>query len=304
MECVSCHRKDDAHGGRFGTACATCHDTQSWKVAKFDHARTGFALTGRHAAIACNACHQKAPETVHLSQQCASCHLKDDVHKGRNGSNCASCHGTAGWTTAKFDHDRMTSFPLRGRHSTLACVECHVRPATQVKLAGACDSCHRKDDPHAGQLGPRCAQCHGESTWLSDVRFDHDLVRFPLLGKHAQLACNACHANSRFKDAPVDCFACHRKDDRHQGAFGTGCGRCHAPSQWAVISFDHSTTDFPLTGAHTRASCEGCHKGGQNRASTVCGECHRRDDVHQGSFGLNCERCHSTDSFASVRSHF
>src|SRR5436190_9011293 len=30
--CVSCHAEPKAHKGRFGTACAQCHDTDTWKA--------------------------------------------------------------------------------------------------------------------------------------------------------------------------------------------------------------------------------------------------------------------------------
>ena len=37
------------------------------------------------------------------------------------------------------------------------------------------------------------------------------------------------------------------------------------------------------------------------KLSVRCGECHRSNDVHDGEFGANCERCHSAESFKDVR---
>ena len=33
-----------------------------------------------------------------------------------------------------------------------------------------------------------------------------------------------------------------------------------------------------------------------------CRNCHRADDVHDGEFGFDCGRCHTTESFSEVRS--
>ena len=57
-----------------------------------------------------------------------------------------------------------------------------------------------------------CGDCHGELGWGRDVFFEHDLTRFPLLGLHAVIACEQCHANPRFKDAEIVCsWLSHRR---------------------------------------------------------------------------------------------
>jgi hypothetical protein len=35
--------------------------------------------------------------------------------------------------------------------------------------------------------------------------------------------------------------------------------------------------------------------------STTCGSCHREDDVHRGSFGPGCDRCHVTERFDLIQ---
>ncbi|WP_455202000.1 hypothetical protein, partial [Kaarinaea lacus] len=70
-----------------------------------------------------------------------------------------------------------------------------------------------------------------------------------------------------------------------------------------VESFDHLTTGFPLTGAHSLIDCESCHIGGLfDELPTRCDKCH--DGVF--SIGVssnhipvteNCEVCHSTFGF-------
>jgi hypothetical protein len=33
----------------------------------------------------------------------------------------------------------------------------------------------------------------------------------------------------------------------------------------------------------------------------TCVSCHEREDVHDGSFGRQCERCHVTSSFKTIK---
>jgi hypothetical protein len=234
-----------------------------------------------------------------------SCHRADDVHEGRNGKDCASCHGTSSWKTVKFDHDRNTEFPLRGAHRALSCETCHTRPVHEQKLGTDCVACHRGDDPHEGQLGADCARCHGESAWKEKVAFDHDLARFPLLGLHAVVSCEECHATPAYRGTERACNACHAKDDTHQRRLGPSCELCHTPNGWQVWRFDHAAqTDFPLRGAHAEVGCENCHTEpvvDEISLAKGCNACHGAEDPHRGSFGTNCGQCHGEQSWRDVR---
>jgi len=303
--CIGCHRDDDVHKARYGTACADCHNAGSWRVSRFDHGRTGFALVGGHAALACGACHGPSPARAPaLATTCVSCHVADDPHKGGNGTACEQCHTAASWKAATFDHARQTRFPLTGGHARVVCAQCHKQPPREVKLSTACVDCHRPDDPHGGQLGPDCASCHNDRGWTTAVRFDHGLASFPLVGKHAAVACASCHQTRRYRDAPADCAGCHREDDPHKGAYSADCASCHNPSDWTHWAFDHGKTRFPLDGRHTELACESCHRPGRPRPSSSCGGCHQADDVHRGAFGPGCEQCHTTQGFEGVRNPF
>ena len=61
----------------------------------------------------------------------------------------------------KFDHSK-TRYPLLGRHASVPCQTCHVKPATLVHLKYArCADCHR--DPHKPLFATEdCAACHTE----------------------------------------------------------------------------------------------------------------------------------------------
>lgn len=305
--CVSCHQDDDVHHGSLGSNCGECHSAVGWRVARFDHARTGFPLRGRHSAIECRTCHIQPAGQVELPTVCLSCHRDEDAraHQGRNGAACQDCHNERDWRQTSFDHARETRFPLRGAHAGQTCAACHVAPAREVRLDMACVACHREDDAHAGQEGAQCEQCHGDVAWKEDVRFDHGLTRFPLIGEHAGVACAECHDTPRFEDADEACVSCHLDDDQHEQRLGRECATCHTPVGWGRWTFDHDAqTDFDLTGAHAGLQCEACHTQRVReriRQSSSCIACHRSDDIHRGEFGPDCSRCHTTETFRGGR---
>ena len=296
--CVDCHQKDDKHQGAFGTDCASCHVTSDWKqVSAFDHSKTAFPLTGAHTKAICASCHvnnvYKGTPTT-----CVGCHQKDDKHQGAFGTDCASCHVTSDWKQVTFDHNK-TAFPLVGGHTKAACASCHanhVYKGTPTR----CVDCHQKDDKHQGAFGTDCGSCHTSNGW-GDVAFDHNKTAFPLVGGHTKVVCASCHANNVYKGTPTTCVACHQKDDKHQGAFGTDCGSCHTPSGWGGVSFDHNKTAFPLTGAHTKTVCSSCHANNVYKGTpTTCVACHADPQEHLGQFGTDCASCHTTSSWKNA----
>jgi hypothetical protein len=82
--CSDCHADEHerqfAEGGR--TECTRCHTEKSWKAIVFDHDRQSiFALTGKHAAVACSKCHHPAAMNQRttikykpLGTACIDCH--------------------------------------------------------------------------------------------------------------------------------------------------------------------------------------------------------------------------------------
>lgn len=303
-ECVACHTVQDVHRGSMGSDCASCHDTSDWKKSRFDHDKTKFALTGKHRSASCESCHTGGSFETALATDCLSCHRTEDVHEGKHGPRCQSCHGTTAWKPASFDHDRKTEFPLRGAHEKAACEACHTAPPHEKKLDRSCISCHRKDDPHDGQQGESCERCHGEAAWKEKVSFDHDLARFPLLGLHATTPCEACHSSAVFRGTPRSCLECHGADDRHERRLGPVCESCHNANGWALWRFDHDVqTTFTLHGAHATTACETCHRQPVTdslRLPKTCVACHSDDDSHRGSFGRRCEDCHVETSWGEV----
>lgn len=295
-DCVSCHLKDEPHGGRFGTDCASCHTTDAWAPAKFDHDLARFKLTGGHVDVACASCH-KHGLLAGTPMDCASCHMDKDPHGDVFSTGCAACHSPNSWDDVSYDHSQ-TGFILDGAHINVACQDCHdSTPASQ--MSSTCGSCHAKDDAHRGQFGSNCGTCHTTTAWLPST-FDHSTSAVPLTGAHTSAACTSCHANGQFAGTPTSCGACHAKDDHHGGAFGTNCGACHSTTAWRPATFDHSLSRFPLTGAHASVACTTCHPNGQfSGTSSACVSCHAEPAYHRGIFGTKCGSCHNTSNWSA-----
>jgi hypothetical protein len=282
-DCKQCHSE---HKGRNAAITAFDRDT-------FNHQFTDYPLKGKHAKVACASCHKAGAKYAAAPVTCFDCHRSNDQHRGRLGTNCASCHNEAGWKGVKFDH--AAYFPLTGKHAQATCESCH--PDERYKKTPKdCFSCHQLDDTHKGLNGPTCDNCHTTSTWTKV--FDHNRkTRFPLSGRHASISCKSCHAGEgKPRKVPMTCIGCHKEDDVHRGGNGPSCQTCHSARGWKQTTFDHNAkTDFPLRGAHTRAACKDCHKSGvfTQKIATTCISCHRKNDVHQGQQGVSCGKCHN-----------
>ncbi len=308
--CTACHL--DEHRGATSRQCLDCHDLTAWKPApKFDHDRTRFPLTGRHADLRCAQCHVErravavapsgARDTSYLDfraertasrtappNSCASCHASPHREAGRSG-RCEPCHTTRSWfdlpdSVRRFDHSTI-GFPLRGAHAVARCESCH--------LAGP-------DDP----LPARVALVRA------------NFVR-PFARQRMQFArCDQCHA------------------DVHRGeiaaAAGRDCAVCHGEARFTPTLYTlamHDSTVFPLTGAHRATPCSACHRplpdaaagSGAIRfrlADHRCLACHQ--DPHGGQVagrrvpgarvlaaagaapGTPCEACHGIEAWDRV----
>ena len=301
--CVDCHGEGQPHKGNLGRECQTCHVVQSWKkVAAYDHDKTRFPLKGAHAKQECISCHV-GEIYKDLSTACNDCHAISDVHGKKFGVKCEQCHSVEKWKEAKFDHAKNTHFALEGAHAKALCADCH-GGNVMAKISMDCVSCHKTQDAHKTTLGNACGDCHNAAAWKQNVRFDHGLTAYPLVGLHLIAACEGCHATPVYKGAPTACKECHAKDDTHEGRFAQTCENCHSPLGWKRVTFDHGKDGhYPLDGAHARVGCYDCHQA-KNVASaklpTDCYACHKAQDVHKGAFGTNCVRCHSTQTFRSA----
>ncbi len=329
--CASCHV--DPHREQFGKDCMSCHREDSWKpAALFDHQKAAFSLKGAHRDVSCEQCHalESEPEPFRrfkpiAHDDCTDCHA-DDTHFGQFKQDCVTCHVENHFKPAsQFDH-QQASFPLTGKHKLVECEGCHTlirsnnRSVTYVRYANiqhqVCSDCHR--DPHQSRLGARCEDCHQTSGWQDQMKaFDHAKTRYPLKGKHIDVACRLCHSENKVNHtiAFMHCNDCH--SDSHIGQFkhrpSQGeCGECHQvegflPAQFGVN--DHAECRFPLKGAHLATPCVQCHTtqpilGVQTQKfrfeQQTCDACHV--DPHDSQqyptlVQLGCEGCHQDTSW-------
>lgn len=321
--CLTCHRDIAAdlrqgagYHGRAGDApCRQCHTDHRGRDGQiivldektFDHRRTDFQLRGAHRAKACGGCHRAGTKHREAPADCVSCHRGNDKHRGNLGPRCDSCHSEETWKTGRFDHAR-TRFPLLHQHARARCADCHA-DERYAGTARECIACHRADDAHLGRHGPRCETCHTEQDWHS-VIFRHDRdTAYPLLGRHQEVSCAACHRAPIYKQRPAtQCSACHQQDDAHGGTLGNACANCHQPAGWRGRNFDHDLgTIFPLKARHRVVKCERCHlaPGLREKPPVNCVGCHGRDDRergHQGRYGGRCETCHDERAWRDI--HF
>jgi hypothetical protein len=330
ITCISCHQKDFTgatspvpHTG-FPTTCQQCHDTMHWTDGKFDHAQTGWTLTGSHMVPprACIDCHISNNYNI-TNTTCISCHQNDfnnattPVPHAGFPTNCEQCHDTMHWTDGKFDHSQ-TGFTLTGMHTDppRTCTDCHINNNYNL-TSTACYSCHQKDfvgaknpDHVAGGFAQTCEVCHSTTAW-QPATFDHSKSAFPLTGSHMvpPRACADCHVNNNYNITNITCISCHLTDFQNatspvpHAGFPTTCEQCHDTIHWTDGKFDHSQTGWPLTNSHMvpPRACTDCHvNNNYNITVTTCISCHQNDynnaksPVPHTGFPTTCEQCHDT----------
>jgi predicted CXXCH cytochrome family protein len=230
------------------------------------------------------------------------------AHESLNGpGNCTKCHSVS------------TKSPA------FRCTECHTEIAAELQQHKGLHATY----PQTGPPGAACVKCHSDHNGVdfsllhwdpTPKGFDHSKTGYTLDGKHVGVTCRSCHqashvaapwrpllvskdVNTTWLGMPTDCIGCHK--DEHQGRFGTNCAQCHSTADWKntrldTQNFDHSKTQYPLTGLHKQVACEKCHTAGPDGkprykgiAFIVCNECHV--DPHKGEFRQQaCDSCHTT----------
>ncbi|HEY4698239.1 MAG TPA: cytochrome c3 family protein, partial [Gallionella sp.] len=185
----------------------------------------------------CVSCHKGDLYKDKLPSSCFLCHEKDDKHKGQEGKKCETCHDEQSWTRTTFNHGKMSTFPLLGRHMLVDCKKCHAA-VTFKDAKSDCWSCHEKDDVHKRKLGSECQTCHNTRNWKA-WDFNHNKTSFKLDGAHKKVAgkCDACHQKPMAKKVLLSgtCGSCHDRDDVHNGNFSDRCERCHEGDTWKQV---------------------------------------------------------------------
>lgn len=285
----------------------------------------------------CTLCHELGNNVT--NEKCLDCHTEIKTRVSQNtgyhasseikGKACASCHNDhhgrnfqiIRFNTEQFDH-QLTGYELLGAHKTAKCEECHQKKyiadpqlkekqKTFLGLGTSCLNCH--EDFHQKTLSEHCADCHDFNKFRPAPKFDHNKSAFVLRGKHNEVDCIKCHPMvaqggrelQQFKGVEFNnCTNCHK--DVHNNKFGQDCKSCHNEESFFVIKsmeqFDHSKTNFKLTGSHQRLDCKKCHKTKYTDPikHERCDDCHT--DYHEKQFVKNgktpdCKDCHTVFEF-------
>jgi hypothetical protein len=206
--------------------CRNCHPEHRGADApltamdgvSFPHEVLGFSLNGHQRTAAqgpfqCDDCHQGDVSTFVLNT-CDTCHRQLDpgfmtAHTLSFGSACLDCHDGVDRFGKHFDHN-IFSFQLTGKHSGVACVQCHINARSLGDFAVTaqdCFSCHQNDEPHEGRFGTDCAACHTTIAWTpAEFNGQHN---FPL--NHGGGAnCSTCHPSSF---TTYTCYGCHEHQE-------------------------------------------------------------------------------------------
>ena len=318
-------------GPAFAAAnCSACHDTISWTdVTSFNHASTGFALTGAHATTPCTNCHiNNNYNLTAANTDCYGCHqsnwtstqtmggnVPNHVTAGFPTSLCSQCHDTTNWADSTFDHS-TTGFPLTNSHQlapagkVTACAQCHVNNNYSLNIAPTdCGNsgCHlttwqTTNNPTHSTAGSafavaNCSTCHDTITW-TDNTFNHAVTGWALTGAHATTPCASCHTNNNynFTSANTDCYGCHQSNwTSTQTMGGNVPNHVTAGFPTSLCSQCHDTTnwaDSTFNHANTGFPLTGLH------ASVQCAQCHLNNNYSTLSIQpTDCGNagCHQTD---------
>ncbi|PLX10061.1 MAG: hypothetical protein C0598_11240 [Marinilabiliales bacterium] len=327
--CISCH--DDMHEQTVGFDCKRCHNSVDWIVSNITeiHNQSRFPLLGAHLTADCYSCHESASNLRFepLGIECVDCHMADyqattspNHIEAAYSTNCSDCHqmNAFAWTGANFTH---AFFPLTEGHAIGDCAECHKDPSDYSNISSDCISCHQDDYNNAQiinhielDFSTVCTDCHTTSPGWSPAEFKiHDAQYFPIYsGEHGGEwnSCTDCHQSPGNYEI-FTCTSCHEHnkgemDDEHDDVSGyiyesTACLECH-PTGSEEGSFNHATSNFPLTGAHVDTDCVDCHTSGYSGTPNLCSECHmtafnETTNPNHVEIGLenSCEECHTTE---------
>jgi hypothetical protein len=306
------------------TPCAACHVSNNYTLNSAD----------------CYGCHQAA----FISTTTIGGAVPNHVTAGfpTTASACATCHPITTWSAGVFNH-ASTGFPLTNSHATVACNLCHIGNNYSLSIAPTdCGNsgCHLNTNygggwqgtttPQHSAAGPlfavaNCSNCHTTVTFTT-ATFDHTTTGWALTGMHISptpTPCASCHVSNNFTLNSTACYGCHLAawqstttlggsvPNHITAGFPTDCSICHSTANWTTSTFNHNTTTFPLTGAHTTVACALCHVNGNYSGTlpTDCYSCHIAQWQSTTTLGgsvpnhitsgypTTCASCHTTTSW-------
>ena len=224
--------------------------------------------------------------------ECAACHLADDIHKGRLGTACDACRTVDTWADADIDHD-LSAAP-RGTTRRRALPVLPRRPAVdgdrpdlpQLPRGGrpARRAVPRRLHPPRGhRLGRRHLDHAAGPTGFAL----EGGARSPPVPPAIRTGDTSGHRRPASDVTPA--MTATREPSARTAPPAT---RSPRGTGW---TFDHARSWCPLTGAHRRVSCQGCHAGGTFKGTpSACAACRARPASHGSVLSGGCASCHTT----------
>ncbi len=280
-------------------------------TARFDHSKTGFALTGAHMTVECVTCHING-RLQGTPRMCVACH-NGTVASGKPANHvpsmmpCDTCHRNAvTFANAPMNHVGITS----------NCQSCHVgqsfygvapitMTANHIPTNNAdCVTCHRSFMSFAGAAyshpassAGQCYSCHGTGT-------NGALVASASHVPTGAVSCDACH-----KSTAVGGFSTFAMGTAGHTAMGVGvtsdCTVCHSGTYFGVVG--KSATHTPTTD-----NCSTCHgnftsfgTASYNHPAGSAGQCYtchgtgangamKEVSNHVPTGSTSCDACHTS----------
>ena len=186
-KCIACHANNTALLQRQPTAfhstvgtCSSCHIEHQGpgvRPVTMDHAaladigletvRRSIENPANRRLLAWVRQHEseETTDTAHprvtsreAALECGACHSTKDRHQKLFGQDCASCHATASWAIAEFQHPSPRS---------VDCVQCHQGPPSHYMMhfQMVSQAVARVPDARVDQ----CFRCHQTTSW-NDIK--------------------------------------------------------------------------------------------------------------------------------------
>lgn len=283
----------------------------------FDHANTGFELSGGHKFAACESCHVNG-QFAGTPRQCVDCHsingrfnaTPKPIEHIYTSEQCDACHTVAVWNAVpRVDHAEVFG----------TCVGCHNnniasgKPIDHIRASDDCESCHSgvlswlpvsasQVDHDAIPNVDDCFSCHND--FIAPGKMQHP--------DHIDVLndCGGCHTNfNAWAPVPAssvdhslinnvdNCISCHVEDRAaavNHPDTTINCGACHTTTS-PFASILPSQVDHAEIPAAQMNMCATCHE--QDRPAVIqlpsgtvqhpldgeCGVCHTNTDYWSSS---------------------
>lgn len=324
-DCASCHTagsrlarsnvvRPDKHIPT-QSACDSCHNTQAFSGAKFNH--LGVPVGGCVTCHAAGLAPGKPAGHLVTSASCDTCHRTSAWrpaaafnHVGVAAGTCATCHGVTakGKTALHIPTTVPTAMPScdtchRGGFTAFAPAKFHA----SVTVSASCASCHTggftravgKPNTPVHANATVCESCHKTTATWAGAKVDHS-------GFNSATVCAGCH----------DGKTATGKATAHVPVGVTNCLSCHATAAWRPSFWNH-TQVTPLP------ACSTCHSGqyppavGKSAShlltSAACDTCHKstvswlvaKPDHTGFNTATNCTQsgCHGNGASGKTISH-